>query len=362
MILPPPPFPEMTMTTNWVWPPLYIIDDTLFANYAVILLLLIIIWLVYNNLKKSFTFPLKAAKDTPSPPSDPNSNDKLVHLYLFQGFKNAVSFSPFSSKLALYCRWTGIPHTTQAADFTSNPKGKVPYARHANQLIPDSQFIISYLEKTFDVRKMAQDVTKKNKNLKKSFVCYDDLCPADKALCDFVRYTCEGDLYWSVCSIRWLGKAGLTEKESSWQTTVNLYFAETPSFLRQIITSLARVMLANSATGQGFARHSPGDQLILAKRAVNALSSTLGNKEFFLGDFPTEADAMAFGTLQGLVDNSTWRNPLSEYLIREAPNLVKYTHRIKNNFFADMKETDKFPPSLPNTDGAILLSSKKKDR
>jgi len=359
-ILEPPPFPVPIITSEWVWPPLYVFDDLLIANYFAILLFFLLLFLCFQCVKKVFAFPLTRAEDTPSPGE---SNDEIVHLFLFPGNHSTVSSSPFSTKLSLFCRMTGVPHTTQAADFGSNPKGKVPFARHGGKLIPDSQLIIRYLEKTFDLRKMAMAVQAENKVvLNKPFVSYSDLCPSDQALCDFLRITCECEIYWAVVSIRWLGAAGITEKELSWQTTMQLYFSEIPALMRGIICKMIRVIIANDAKGQGFARHSPADQLYLAKRAVKALSTTLGHKEFFLGDFPTEADCIVFGTVQGLADNDTWPNPLSEFVHSDTPNLIQYANRIKQNFFGDIKDwtKHKFPPAIPHTEKAILLKTKEK--
>jgi glutathione S-transferase len=55
----------------------------------------------------------------------------------------------------------------------SMSKGKVPFAVHAGRVIEDSQFIIRYLENTFDVASMAKKVPAMFQSKWKPFVCYE---------------------------------------------------------------------------------------------------------------------------------------------------------------------------------------------
>ena len=131
---------------------------------------------VYFFIKNTFFFPLKKAKDVLQQ-CENDSCVEPIHLHVFPGIYPAVSISPFSSKIVLYCRLAGVPYTVSEAHskMDSMSKGKVPFAFHAGRIIEDSQLIIRYLENTFDVPSMANEVPATFRSKSKPFVCYDML-------------------------------------------------------------------------------------------------------------------------------------------------------------------------------------------
>ena len=128
----------------------------------------------YFFIKNNFFFPLKKAKDELLQCEDDVCIEP-IHLHIFPGIHPAVSISPYSSKIVLYCRLAGIPYTVSEAHskMDSMSKGKVPFAVHAGKVIQDSQFIIRYLENTFDVASMAKAVPAMFQSKSKPFVCYE---------------------------------------------------------------------------------------------------------------------------------------------------------------------------------------------
>ena len=204
-------------------------------NTVIVLSFLIIFLQTYKLLKDTFVFPIKRALDVPEVADDSSTHDTIA-LYILGGDPNAISASPFSTKIVLFCRMAGIPHSTHEPDMAKNPKGKAPYAMHGKTLIADSQLIIRYLENTFDIKRMAPS---------SRFQPYEALTDDQKALCNFVRSVCDGDLYWATVSARWLGAAGLTKTESNWDTTVRMYFGKIPAAIRGLITALSRVIIAH---------------------------------------------------------------------------------------------------------------------
>lgn len=145
--------------------------------------------------------------------------------------------------------------------------------------------------------------------------------------------------------MRWLGTAGISQREDAWAKTAALYFGKIPAIIRGAITPMIRVDVAASSYAQGLSRHSPADQLFLAQRAVKALSALLGPKPFFLGDFPSEADCAAFGLLENLACTE-WPNPLTDYIRGECANLAAFAARIRADYFADYKPGHSFPPGI----------------
>ncbi len=129
---------------------------------------------IYFFIKSTFFFPLKKAKDELLQCED-DSCIEPIHLHIFPGTYPTASISQYSSKIVLYCRLAGIPHTVSEAHSKMDgmSKGKVPFAFHAGRVIQDSQLIIRYLENTFDVASMAKAVPAMFRSESKPFVCYD---------------------------------------------------------------------------------------------------------------------------------------------------------------------------------------------
>jgi glutathione S-transferase len=94
---------------------------------------------------------------------------------------------------------------------------------------------------------------------------------------------------------------------------------------------LERVTTAMKA--QGIARHAPQETAELGDRSLNALSLTLGEKPYMMGEQPTGVDAMAFAETAAILTpffDSPLRRKAEGYA-----NLVAYTARMMKRFYAD---------------------------
>jgi glutathione S-transferase len=254
------------------------------------------------------------------------------------------------SQLFFVC--TGIPHVIKEADHNEAPKSKVPYIKHDGHLLGDSQLIIRYLENTFNVSKMSYlgGVKNKNKN-KHAFTPFAKLSATERAHSELIRILCEQDLYWGILSVKWGGKGGICRSESAWHNTVESSFQAIPAAMRGIITAMIRVVMLRDMWGQGLRRHSPDDQLYLMKRSVETLSTMLGSQTYMLGSFPSECDCIAFGTLDGLLDDSKWPNDLTNFITDSCPNLVRYHRAIRESVFGDMRVGDEMPAGVSDVKG-----------
>lgn len=227
--------------------------------------------LVYS-IKKTFTLPQISVEDTPQR----GVTTAPISFFSLPGSCETIASSGFCTKLNLYLRMAGVAHTIAEADFTKAPKGKVPYITHDGKTFADSQLIIRYVENTFDISSMSK--TAASHFSTPAFIPYSSLSKQQQAICDAVRHLCEGEIYWAIISIRWLGARGICKAESAWHASIQHYFADIPALLRGVITAMIRVDVCRNATGQGLARHSPNDQLYLACRDVTSLSVLLGDQ------------------------------------------------------------------------------------
>ena len=87
------------------------------------------------------------------------------------------------------------------------------------------------------------------------------------------------------------------------------------------------------------------------QRAVETLSTTLGNQTYMLGVSPTECDCITFATLDCLLDDSHWPNELTDFIRDTCPNLVRYHRSIRHSVFEDMAVGDKIPAGMPDAKG-----------
>jgi glutathione S-transferase len=297
------------------------------------------------SLKATFVVSKKKVDDVPKKCISADGYKEKLTAYVFNGETRSISGSPATTKLLAFLRFTGIPHDVKEAQFEKAPKNKVPYVKHAGSLFGDSQLIIRYVENTYDVAKMSAAAVKDLNGLNKAFVPFDNLSPTDQALSDSIRLTCETEVYWALCNCRWGGDIGLGNNEALWFATRDTYFGKIPAFIRYILTPMIRVSVLKDAWGYGLIRHSPADQLYLASRAVRSLSNLLGEKTFFLGDFPSECDCAALGALECILDDSRWPNPLTDLIRREYPNLEAYVARVRQFVFSDVDPSASRPGS-----------------
>ena len=89
------------------------IDGNLVA--PIIVLSFLSAFLLYSKIVDTFTIP-NQPHNKKEDINNKDSKDGKLTLYLLGGGKGFISSSPFSSKLALYARLTGIPHYVTIGD------------------------------------------------------------------------------------------------------------------------------------------------------------------------------------------------------------------------------------------------------
>jgi glutathione S-transferase len=84
---------------------------------------------------------------------------------------------------------------------------------------------------------------------------------------------------------------------------------------------------------RGVARHTPEEVTAMGRADVDALATWLGDREWFVADAPTKADASAFGLLAVSI-RSPMTTPVCSYA-RSKPNLVAFVDRALGRFFPE---------------------------
>ena len=224
---------------------------------------------------------------------------------------SASTPSPFALKLMTYFRMADLHYSVIESPQNSS-KGKTPFILFNGKEIPDSTFIINFLNKEFNV------------DLNSS------LTESEKATSLAFQRLCEENLYWVLVYYRWRVKN-------------DEFFNQIPARgLKRIgvkISAKFQVKPALNANlhGQGMGRHSREEVDSIAERDMGALSSYLEGKQFFMGDKPTDVDCSVFGLLAQFAYVKIGAKP--ETLLQENfPNLLAYCNRMKKSYWPDWDE------------------------
>ena len=218
------------------------------------------------------------------------------------------SVSPFCLKLDAYLRMTGIPHksVTVPTPF-GGPKGKAPWIEHDGKKIGDSGFIIDYLKKTFGKDPDAS------------------LSPSDRAVSLAMRRLLEENLYWAMVYDRWA-------IDRNWAVFQTIVLDGVSPLMRRVIGPLARRSVRAQLKGHGMGVHPYPDIQAIAFRDLQALSDFLGSKPWFMGETPTELDAIAYGFLANALVPDGIVSPIKDFG-RSKSNLMSFLTRFKAAYY-----------------------------
>lgn len=227
----------------------------------------------------------------------------IVILHQFPRGTVIPSISPFVLKLETYLRMSKIPYENDFSDW-SGPKGKCPYITLNGEDIGDSQLIIEFLNKKFNIN-LSSKLSSEEKSIARAF-----------------RIMAEDHLFWPIALYRWIYDNNHSiSKISSWPYCMRLF--------GPVISRIIR----KEAHGHGIGRHTKDEVMDMAINDILALSIYLGNKKYFMGNEPTEVDCAIFGFLAQLIYVPI---PEIENLINaDMKNIKEYCQRMKERFWPD---------------------------
>jgi glutathione S-transferase len=232
----------------------------------------------------------------------------MIRLYTFGPFFDLPDASPFCLKVDAYLRVAGIPFESIPGfgNLRHAPKGKLPYIDDDGEIVPDSAFIISHLNKKYGDRLDA------------------DLNAEQRAIAHAFTRMLDENLYWCAVHSRWMDPA-------VWPEIRRLFFGAMPPPLRWIAPALIRRSVAKTLHAQGIGRHSPAEILEIARRDLTALSDFLGSRQHFLGAQVTTLDVVAYAFLAELIVPPL-KCGLTD-LARGFPNLVGFVERFRARYY-----------------------------
>lgn len=238
----------------------------------------------------------------------------MIKLYSFGSSFGVMDPSPFVVKVDVFMKMAQLPYeTTASADnLKIAPKGKLPFivdsvADNEVNTVADSEAIIEYLSHKYQVQ------------------LDEHLSTEQKAQAYLLTKSLDENLYWCLVYSRWI-------LESTWPIVNKTFFGALPFPLRLFVPSLIRKNVKKNLHGQGTARHSKEEILVISNKSFAALSTLLAEKKYFFGDNPSSFDAVVYAILCQFI-LTDYNNEFNDKA-RGYANLVEFCQRIEQKYYS----------------------------
>lgn len=190
----------------------------------------------------------------------------MITLYGAEPMWGLSDPSPFVVKTELLIKMAGLPYERRWADFAKAPKGKIPYIKDGDTIIPDSTLIRFHLE-----RKYGADFSGNHTAFEAGA-----FWAAEKM--------CEDHLYWFNIMDRW-------DNPVNFERGPKHFFDKAPALMRPLIIAMIKRRVKRNMYGHGISRYSVEERRQLMERAFSALAGLLEGRDFAGGDKPCGTDA-----------------------------------------------------------------------
>lgn len=214
---------------------------------------------------------------------------------------------PFGLKLEACLQILGVPYERRYENNSrKGPKRKSPWIEDGDVVLGDTELILAHLE------------AKTGKTLDR------ELSPSDRARSHILRRMLE-EHYHQVFEYE------LCVRDEGFAVLRQMFAGDIPAPLRPIIIPSIRRAMKHHLFERGIARHTPEDIAAMGCADIDALAAWLGDREWFITDHPTKADASAFGLLAVSI-RSQLPTPVCRYAATK-PNLVAFVGRCFARWF-----------------------------
>lgn len=233
----------------------------------------------------------------------------MIKLYGFGQAFGLLDASPFVVKVDLFLRIAGIEFENiwDFNEIKRSPKNKLPFIEDQGKKIGDSAFIIKYLSDKYNI------------NLD------SPLNVEQQAQSVLYTHALDESLYWILVYSRWI-------KEDTWPVVSEAFFSQVPAFLKFFLPGIIRKDVVKTLYRQGFGRHTETELLTKAEEHFSALSTLLGDNDYFFGETICSFDVVAYSVLCQFISVDFF-NSFNQQA-RKHENLVQYCQRIEAKYYA----------------------------
>jgi glutathione S-transferase len=225
-----------------------------------------------------------------------------IKLHQYPSIWGLSSLSPFCIKVEAFLKYNCLTYEVVTEESPSKgPKGKMPFIKDGEQIIPDSSDIISHLILKHSLQKQINS--------------------SPEALA--FKSMLEESFYFILLYSRWVDMDGFNIVKRDFG---NLFL---PGY-GQYFMGVIRKSLVKQAHMQGIGRHSKEEVYSRGIAQLQAFETRLGNNKFFFGNEIFEIDFSLFGFLITIE-----KSPIDTILYKEfrkMNNLTKYLERLDKLF------------------------------
>ncbi|MEW6990916.1 glutathione S-transferase family protein [Colwelliaceae bacterium 6441] len=234
----------------------------------------------------------------------------MIKLYGFGKAFGVIDASPFVVKVDLFLKLAGIDHKLDGNVnyLKKSPKNKLPFIDDNGKKVGDSAFILHYLTSKYEVK------------------LDDHLSATQKAQATLMSHALDESLYWCLVYSRWI-------KEDTWPISYDAFFGKLPLPIKWFLPTLIRKDVVKTLKRQGYGRHSETELLTKANEQFSALSTLLGDNDYFFGDKPSSFDAVVYSALCEFISVDFF-NSFNQQA-RKYENLVQYCQRIEEKYYSE---------------------------
>ncbi|AKU92536.1 glutathione S-transferase family protein [Vulgatibacter incomptus] len=236
--------------------------------------------------------------------------ESALRLYTFSPAFGLPTAGPFGLKLEVCLRMLDVPYERVVADNSrKGPKRKSPWIEDGGVRLGDTELILRYLEQRYGK------------------VLDRGLDPDQRSRAHVLRKMLEEHFHQ-------VFEYELLVRDDGWAAMKRHLSAAIPPLALAVAGPIIRRGFRRHLFERGIARHSADEIEALGKADIDALATWLGDREWFVADEPTKADATALGLLAVTV-RSGLPGPVCTYA-RSKPNLVRFVDRGLARFFPEL--------------------------
>lgn len=240
-----------------------------------------------------------------------------ITLYAYGSALGLPSGSHFCLKTEIQLKMAGLSYVKDLNGLPQAPKGKLPYIRDGQEIVPDSTFIRAHIERKYGVDLDA------------------GLDARQRAESWTIERMLEDHLGWAMVWFRWIPAENFAAGPAH-------FFDTAPVELQDDLRNAALAKVIGNMHAHGLGRHSMNEVAQLGIRSLDSLALLLGGRDFLFGDAPTGTDAMAAGLLAGIIVPEL-DSPLRRRAL-QLDNLVDYSQRMMARFYPPTAVPRATPP------------------
>jgi glutathione S-transferase len=232
-----------------------------------------------------------------------------MRLFTFAPAWGLPTAGPFGLKLEMCLRMLDVPYErVHENDNRKGPKRKSPWIEDGDARLGDTEWILEHVQQT---RGLDVEGT---------------LSPAERARSQVLRRMLE-EHYHQVFEYE------LVVLDGGFVHLRKIFAGSMSAPMVTLVGPLIRRGFKKHLFERGVARHTPEQVKAMGRADLDALETWLGDREWFVADRPTKADASAFGLLAVSI-RSPLMTPVCSYA-RSKPNLVAFVERALTRFFPE---------------------------